>query len=184
MCNNNFMSNNNINKFYRPATWESICFNDPEKAMVLDSYFEKIRWTPRRSSVPTVNLTYGIISPVVTHISYPGYEGYPGEYAIIIKSCKTGDKVNMYYKTTYNGINNCRFAYAADVPTSILKEFIDKTVCWKYPCHQYKKVFENKSRLATVSDENVFLKEENETLKKQLSEFKKSVENLYNMTTK
>ena len=36
MYTNNSMSNNNINKFYRPATWESICFNDPEKAAIPD----------------------------------------------------------------------------------------------------------------------------------------------------
>ena len=89
MYTNNSMSNNNVNKFYRPATWESICFNDPEKAAVLSDYFEKIGWYPRKNGVPTVNLTYGIISPAVIHSDTWCY-GQPLEYLYFTESCKTG----------------------------------------------------------------------------------------------
>ena len=184
MYTNNSMSNNNVNKFYRPATWESICFNDPEKAMVLDSYFEKIGWHPTKASIPTVNLTYGIISPTVTHISCSGYFSYTSEYVAITKSCKTGKKVRPHCDSLYNEIKGCRFAYAADVPTVILKEFIDKTVCWNFPFVQYKEFLENQTFLNNATKEAESLKAENEALKKQLDTFKKSVENLYNMTTK
>lgn len=184
MYTNNSMSNNNVNKFYRPATWESICFNDPEKAMVLDGYFEKIGWYPTRASIPTVNLTYGIISPIITHITSPGFLGYTSEYTAITKSCKTGKKVRPHRNASYNDIKDCRFAYAADVPTVILKDFIDRTVCWYGPSVQYNKFLKNRAFFNNAAKEAESLKAENESLKKQLDTFKKSVENLYNMTTK
>ena len=184
MYTNNSISNNNVNKFYRPATWESICFNDPEKAMVLDGYFEKIGWYPTRASIPTVNLTYGIISPIITHITSPGFLGYTSEYTAITKSCKTGKKIRPHCDSLYNEIKGCRFAYAADVPTVILQEFIDRTVCWHIPAVQYDEFFQNKKSLNNATKEAESLRTENETLKKQLDTLKKSVENLYNMTTK
>ena len=180
MYTNNSMSNNNGNKFYRPATWESICFNDPEKAMVLSNYFEKIGWMPKRNSVPTVNLTYGIISPVVTHINYPGYFDYTSEYVAMSNSCKRGERVNLHRNSNHLAIDNCRFAYAADVPVAILKEIIANTTINDHPLYQYQKIVENRKAM----EEAVSIKKENESLKKQLADLKKSVENLYNMTTK
>lgn len=186
MYTNNSMSNNNINKFYRPATWESICFNDPEKASVLSDYFEKIGWYPRKNGVPTVNLTYGIISPAVIHSSiWSG--GMTTEYLYITESCKTGREVHIKgiaSNTTTKVIDHCCFAYVADVPTSVLKTFIKNAVCLDFPPQQYKKLFEQKANMVNVTKEVESLKAENESLKKQLDTFKKSVENLYNMTTK
>ena len=186
MCNNNFMSNNNVNKFYRPATWESICFNDPEKAAVLSDYFEKIGWYPRKNGVPTVNLTYGIISPAVIHSSiWSG--GMTTEYLYITESCKTGREVHIKgiaSNTTTKVIDHCCFAYVADVPTSVLKTFIKNAVCLDFPPQQYKKLFEQKANMVNVTQEVESLRAENEALKKQLNSLKKSVENLYNMATK
>ena len=183
MMNHNM---NEVNNFYRPATFEAIMFNEPKKAMLLENYFAKQREYLKSSSIPTVNLTYGIISPAVIHSDTWCY-GQTTEYLYITESCKTGREVHLKGIASNTGtkvIDHCCFAYAADVPTPILKTFIKNAVCLDFPPRQYKKLFEQKANMASVTKEVEFLKAENESLKKQLDTLKKSVENLYNMTTK
>ena len=173
MMNHNM---NEVNNFYRPATFEAIMFNEPKKAMLLENYFAKQRENMKMSSIPTVNLTYGIISYRITHICNPGYYGGMGEYLAIKKDCETGNPVRAHKCSEFYDINGCRFAYAADLPMSYLVELMDKNKNNDGVLTQYKNVLKREEENASVIKLLGELKEENEKLKKQISDAKTLLE--------
>lgn len=189
---------NEVNNFYRPATFEAIMFNEPKKAMLLENYFAKQREYLKSSSIPTVNLTYGIISPRSTHIAKPGWTGVAGEYLAIKKSCETGNQARVYGKSYYSNISGCRFAYAADLPIAYLIEIMDrnknnKTVQELYDEHYQNEVDSliNGIQLANVKDmnrsltkQNEALKAQNEVLKARIGELKTSIGKLFDIAYK
>lgn len=188
MMNHNM---NEVNNFYRPATFEAIMFNEPKKAMLLENYFAKQREYLKSSSIPTVNLTYGIISPRSTHIAKPGWTGVAGEYLAIKKSCETGKQASTYGKSYYSNISGCRFAYAADLPIAYLIEIMDRNKDNKSVQELYDEYYQskvnsriNEIQLANIKDMNKSLKNQNEALKAQIDELKTSIGKLFEIASK
>ena len=182
MMNHNM---NEVNNFYRPATFEAIMFNEPKKGMLLENYFAKQGIKMTASCVPTVNITYGIISARVTHIIPSGEIGYIGEMLAINKACESGKPVHVRKNNKhYYAINGCRFAYAADMPTSILLELMDKNNDNKTIYEQYVKFFMDKNESAHINELMEDLRKENEKLKAQIDELKTSIGKLFEIASK
>ena len=114
-------TNYNMHVAYRPASMSAIRFHEPEKATLLDNYFG---FRIPNHAVPTVNLTLGVISPSLTHLTLPNYKGYCGEYRAIVKSCETGNPIKVFAKSYYFELNGCIFAYVADVSLNVLKSLM------------------------------------------------------------
>ena len=107
-----------INTAYSPKTFAAIKFMEPEKYFLLTDYFYSI---PYNTSVPTVNLTLGIISSTMSH-----YARTVGEYLAVRKSCETGLPVKTNKGSLHEALNGCIFAYAADLPMAVLRDIIKK----------------------------------------------------------
>ena len=189
MMNHNM---NEVNNFYRPATFEAIMFNEPKKAMLLENYFAKQREYLKSSSIPTVNLTYGIISPRIAHICSTGESGYVGEVRAIKKSCERENIVRVHKTNNhYKAINGCRFAYAADLPISYLSELMSKNKDNKSIHALYDEYYQVKTnsvidriQLENIKDMNRSLKNQNEALKAQIDELKTSIGKLFEIASK
>lgn len=190
---------NEVSNFYRPATFEAIMFNEPKKAMLLENYFAKQGIQMTASCVPTVNITYGIISARVTHIVPSGEVGYVGEMLAINKACESGNPVRVHQTNDHYGeIHGCRFAYAADMPISYLIEIMNKNSSNKTTIELYKKVLDdaaesiiNGIQLANIKDmnrslnkQNEALKAQNEVLKARIGELKTSIGKLFDIAYK
>lgn len=163
-------TNYNMHIAYRPASMSAIRFHEPEKAALLDNYFG---FRIPNHAVPTINLTLGVISPSLTHITTPDCKGYCGEYRVIIKSCETGNPVKTYAKSSYPELNGCIFAYVADVSMNVLKSMM--TVPTLGPaCDTYKAL--KKKALMEKSQETIQqLKKENAMLRTTIEDVLKIV---------
>ena len=186
---NRYMENN---KFYRPTTMESIAFNEPKKAILLETYFAKQGIKLSSICIPTVNLTCGIISPRIAHICSTSESGYVGEVNAINKSCESGNIVRVHKTNNhYYEINGCRFAYAADLPIAYLAEIMSKNKDNKSIHELYNEYYQIKTdsvldriQLANIKDMNRSLKNQNEALKAQIDELKSSIEKLFEIASK
>lgn len=187
---NNYM--NEVNNFYRPTTFEAIKFNEPKKAMLIETYFAKQGIKLTSTCIPTVNLTCGIISPRITHFRSYDEIGYMGEMIAINKSCETGNIVRVHKTNShYSEINGCRFAYAADLPISYLAEIMSKNKDNKSIHELYNEYYQIKTdsvldriQLANIKDMNRSLKNQNEALKAQIDELKTSIGKLFEIASK
>lgn len=141
-----------INTTYSPKTIAAIQFMEPEKAFLLSEYFGTL---PSLTSVPTVNLTLGVISPTFRHVA-----GTVGEYLIVKKSCETGYPVRTYKNSTHEAINGCIFAYAADLPMSVLRDIMRK--------HPFIGTYDATKIAIEELEENKRLRENSTKLKKIL----------------
>lgn len=184
--------NSDSNKFYRPTTMESIMFNEPKKAILIENYFAKQGIKLPSICIPTVNLTCGIISPKISHICSTNESGYVGEVNAINKSCESGNIVRVHKTNNhYYEINGCRFAYAADLPISYLSEIMSKNKDNKSIHELYKEYYQVKTdsvidriQLANIKDMNRSLRKQNETLKAQIDELKTSIGKLFEIASK
>ncbi len=143
-----------INTAYSPKTMAAIEFMEPEKAILLKEYFGE--FSPKSTSIPTVNLTLGIISPIFNHITVT-----VGEYQAIKKSCGNGYPIRTYKGSFHEILNGCIFSYAADLPMCVLRDVMRK--------HPYN----NNMYKATLTalkeqEESKQLRKNNEKLKKIL----------------
>lgn len=111
--------NKTINTTYDPKTIAAIQFMEPEKALLLKEYFGG--FLPKATFIPTVNLTLGIISSEIRHLKK---DKNVGEYLAIRKSCETGYPVHTHCDSSYKELNGCIFAYAADLPMSVLRNIM------------------------------------------------------------
>ena len=195
---NRYMNSIENNKFYRPATFESISFNEPKKAMLISEYFARQGIKVRSTSIPTVNLTFGIISHNSVHISKPGYDSYQCENRTIASACASGNPATVYKKSNYKAINGCRFAYAADLPIAYLVEIMSKNKDNKSIHELYDEHYQNevdsvidRIQLANIKDmnrslnkQNEALKAQNEVLKTRIGELKTSIGKLFDIAYK
>lgn len=163
-------TNYNMHIAYRPASMSAIRFHEPEKAALLDNYFE---FRIPNNAVPTINLTLGVISPSLTHITAPGGRGYAGEYHAIVKSCETGNSIKTYTKSSYPELNGCIFAYVADVSINVLKSLMTKPTLG--PALDTIKVL--KKRVQAERNQEIIqnLKRENEMLRTTIEDVLKIV---------
>lgn len=144
--------NKTVNTTYEPKTIASIQFMEPEKALLLKEYFGG--FLPKSTNVPTVNLTLGIISPEVRHFRKESVN----EYLVIKKSCETGYPVHTHSDSSYKELNGCIFAYAADLPMSVLRDIMRK--------RPFIGTYDATILALEELEENKHLKESNEKLKK------------------
>lgn len=142
-----------ITTTYEPKTIAAIQFMEPEKALLLKEYFGG--YLPSNISVPTVNLTLGIISPTFRHVA-----GTVGEYQAVKKSCESGYPVRTYKGSSHEKINGCIFAYVADLPMSVLRDIMRK--------HPFIGAYDATILALEELEENKHLKENNAKLKKIL----------------
>lgn len=142
-----------ITTTYSPKTIAAIEFVEPEKALLLKEYFGIL---PKSTNVPTVNLTLGIISPEVRHFRKESVN----EYLVIKKSCETGYPVHTHCDSSYKELDGCYFAYAADLPMSVLRDIMRK--------HPFIGTYDATVLALEEREENKLLKENNEKLKKIL----------------
>lgn len=99
---------------YQPKTLSAIEFFEPEKAEFLKNYFGG--FLPKSTSIPTVNLTLGIISPDMKQVI-----GSVGEYLAVKKSCDRQLPIKTNKGSNHEILNGCIFAYVADLPMSVLR---------------------------------------------------------------
>lgn len=139
---------------YSPKTIAAIQFIEPNKAILLESYFGGVI-TPS-TSIPTINLTLGIISPEMRHFSRN-----VGEYQAIKKSCDTGCAIHTYKGSGHQVLNDCIFAYAADLPVSVLRDLMRKrkyinprhaTLLALHELEENKNLRENNIKLKKIID--------------------------------
>ena len=144
-----------INTTYSPKTIAAITFMEPEKALLLKEYFGGV--LPKSTSIPTVNLTLGIISPEMRHLRK---NKNPGEYLTIKKSCDSGYPIHTHCDSSYKELNGCIFAYVADLPMSVLRDIMRK--------HPFVGTYDATMMVLVEKEENVRLKENNVKLRKIL----------------
>lgn len=143
--------NKTITTAYEPKTVAAITFMEPEKVLLLKEYFGG--YLSSNISVPTVNLTLGVISPTFRHVA-----GTVGEYQAIKKSCDSGYPVHTYKGSSHEKINDCIFAYVADLPMSVLRDIMRK--------RPFIGTYDATVLALEELEENKHLKESNEKLKK------------------
>lgn len=138
---------------YQPKTIASIQFMEPEKALLLKEYFGG--FLPKSTSVPTVNLTLGIISPEIRHLKK---DKNVGEYLAIKKSCETGYPIHTHCDSSYKELDGCIFVYAADLPMAVLRDIMRK--------HPFIGTYDATKLALEEQEENKYLKENYNKLKK------------------
>lgn len=111
--------NKTINTTYNPKTISAIQFMEPEKALLLKEYFGG--FLPKSTSIPTVNLTLGIISSNMCH-----FVNTSGEYYAIKKSCDSGYPLKANKGSQHEILDGCIFAYVADLPMAVLRDIMRK----------------------------------------------------------
>ena len=165
--------NNNMNKapFYRPTSMGSIRFHEPVKAQLIESYFG--RELPN-NCIPTVNITYGIISDTMSHITKADECGYVGEILAVRRSCESGNPVRLVENNkNYPQLNGCIMQYAADVTIGILKDIMTKNPQKLSVAEQYNNRIKEE-RQARLTIENLdTLEEENHEMEKRIKELEK-----------
>lgn len=144
-----------INTTYSPKTIAAIQFMEPEKASLLKEYFGGI--LPKSTSVPTVNLTLGIISPEIRHLKK---DKNVGEYLAIRKSCETGYPIHTHCDSSYKELDGCIFVYVADLPMAVLRDIMRK--------HPFIGTYDATKLALEEQEENKQLRENNAKLKKIL----------------
>lgn len=147
--------NKTITTTYFPKTIASITFMEPEKALLLKEYFGG--YLPSNTCIPTVNLTLGVISPEMKHLKK---DKNVGEYLTIKKSCDSGYPVRTHRDSSYKELDGCYFAYAADLPMSVLRDIMRK--------RPFIGTYDATVLALEEREENKLLKENNEKLKKIL----------------
>ena len=170
--------NNNVNKapFYRPTSMGSIRFHEPIKAQLIESYFG--RELPN-NCIPTVNITYGIISDTMSHITKANECGYVGEILAVRRSCESGNPVRLIENNKkYPQLNGCIMQYAADVTIGILKDIMAKNPQKLSIDEQYNNRIKEE-RQARLTIENLdTLEEENHEMEKRIKELEKMCKEL------
>lgn len=176
--------NNNMNKapFYRPTSMGSIRFHEPVKAQLIEAYFG--RELPN-NCIPTVNITYGIISDTMSHITKANECGYVGEILAVRRSCENGNPVRLVENNkNYPQLNGCIMQYAADVTIGILRDIMAKNPQKLSVAEQYdnrikeecEKVYAKamKEKQARLTFENLdALEEENYRMEERIKELEK-----------
>ena len=164
-------TNYSIHTAYRPASMSAIRFNEPEKAALLDNYFG---FPVPNNAVPTINLTLGVISPVITHIKKTGDYGSIGEYQAITKSCETGNPVVTHSNCSYPEINGCIFTYVADVSLNVLKNYMREPFIGSYDktiltLEEKEKKVRDQVLIKKITEENKKLKEIVDSIAEKIS---------------